>query len=653
MCGITGFFKSNTANDYLDESESLIVKMSNLISHRGPDQQGIFTDNSRALYLAHQRLSILDLTDSGKQPMTSCCGRYVIIFNGEIYNFLELKSEIEKTHDHSWQGHSDTEVLLAIIAYQGVQKALVKLNGMFVFSLFDKKENTLVLARDRFGEKPLYIYSDDACFSFASELRSIEAFTSKLTLNSSAISAQLRFSYIPAPHSIYNEVFKLMPSHYLSIKLSDYSKFTSEDSIPYWSISQLVNDTAELRESDISIAESLELNEKSLRKSVRQRMVSDVPLGAFLSGGIDSTCIVALMQEESNQTVKTFSIGFQDKNYNEAQHAKSVASILGTDHHELYLDPKDMLDYVPKLHEVYDEPFSDSSQLPTLMVSKFAKKHVTVALTGDSGDEVYAGYNRHLLGGKINRNLAHIPSFLRAAAGKVAQSISPSKYDKIADFVGHFNKKVKSQSRVGDNIHKFSRILGFSDEEDLYNSLITTSKHDLVSDSCTNIATPTAKAFGHSTLSTAEKMMWQDTIGYMQNDILTKVDRASMAVSLETRVPFLDNDVFKTAWSTPLHHKLHANQTKYPLRKIISQYVPDEIMNRPKAGFGVPISSWLRRELREWAESLLSEDVLSKSGMLDVLRIRSIWKIHLSGKENLQYELWNVLMFQQWYLSKC
>lgn len=652
MCGITGFYKRN-ASCMAVEFEQLITKMNSKIEHRGPNQQGYFSDQSNSLFLAHQRLSILDLTEAGKQPMESACGRFVIVFNGEIYNFIELKKELEINQHISWRGHSDTEVLLELIVRVGIDNALPKLNGMFVFALFDKKENRLLLARDRFGEKPLYIYSANDSFAFASELKPIEVYTKNLTINAAAVSAQLKFSYIPAPHSIYNEVFKLMPGHYLSLDLSTYSGVKFTDSKPYWEIEQLVKETSSSRASDISLEESLFENEKALRKSVSQRMVSDVPLGAFLSGGIDSTCIAALMQEESNRKIKTFSIGFHDKNYNEADHAKKVANILGTEHHELYLEPNDMLEYVPKLHEIYDEPFSDSSQLPTLMVSKFAKEHVTVALTGDAGDEVFTGYNRYVVGEKLDGKLSKIPSSLRSTLGGVAQAISPKTYDNMAAVVGRFNPRVKKHTRVGDNIHKFSRVFGFSNDEDLYNRLITTSEHNLLTLTTNDIATPTNQAFKFPDISVAEKMMWQDSIGYMQNDILTKVDRASMSVSLETRVPFLDNDVLKQAWSTPLSHKLHGNQTKYPLRHIINKYIPEDVMNRPKAGFGVPIYSWLRNELRDWAESLLSENALANSGLLNVKLIRKIWLTHLSGSKNMQYELWNVLMFQQWYMNKC
>jgi asparagine synthase (glutamine-hydrolysing) len=648
MCGITGFF---TKKDKL--TTTLLKQMSAKIIHRGPDQYGEYVSPDGHLFLAHQRLSILDLTKTGAQPMASSCQRFVIVFNGEIYNFSELKKELNGSgRTFHLRGHSDTEILIECISHWGLEATLPKLNGMFAFSLYDLQLNKLSFARDRFGEKPLYIYSDDNSFAFASELKPIEIFTKTLTLNHSAIDAQLRFSYIPAPHSIYNEVFKLLPGHYLEVDLTDFSKIDISQAKPYWQVIDAVEIGLKNRNKFSNITEAVDETERLLKKSVTQRMVSDVPLGSFLSGGIDSTCITALMQAQSTKKIKTFSIGFNDENYNEAHHAKAVSEVLGTDHHEMYLNANDMLDFVPKLAEIYDEPFADSSQLPTLMVSKFAKQHVTVALTGDSGDEVFCGYNRYTHGASLVNKFNSIPHGIRKPVGKALKSISPDAYSAIVASLSKLIPKLKKYKRIGDNLHKLARVIDFKDEADLYKKLIITWPETAVTAELHDIATDITQAFNYQGLCLAERMMWQDAIGYMQNDILTKVDRASMAVSLETRVPFLDNDVYQHAWSLPIDFKLHNGVTKYPLRKIISNYIPDAIMNRPKAGFGVPIHSWLRNELREWAEDLLSDDALNKTGLLNNHKIKELWNSHQSGKVNEQYALWNVLMFQQWNKNK-
>ena len=539
-------------------------------------------------------------------------------------------------------------MLLECISIWGIENTLIRLNGMFAFAVYDIPQNKLILARDRFGEKPLYIYSDDNSFSFSSTLKPLEYLNDRLTLNYSAIDAQFRFSYIPAPHTIYNEVFKLLPGHYLEIDLTNFEKINSERSKPYWQVSDAVSFGLKNRSQFLNINDAIAESERLLKKSVSQRMVSDVPLGAFLSGGIDSTCITALMQAQSTKKIKTFSIGFNDKNYNEAQHAKAVANVLGTEHYEMYLNADDMLEAIPQLSDIYDEPFADSSQLPTLMVSKFAKQHVTVALTGDAGDELFCGYNRYTSGPNLVNKLGAMPYGIRQTIGGVLKSVPPSIYSAVFAALSKVIPKLKKYKRVGDNIHKLARVIDFKDEADLYKKIILTWPDTAVTYEIHDIATDISEAFTYHGLNLAERMMWQDAIGYLQNDILTKVDRASMAVSLETRVPFLDNDVYQHAWSLPLEFKLHNNLSKYPLRKIISKYVPDDIMNRPKAGFGVPIHTWLRNELRDWGEDLLSNSALNEAGCFDNDKIRSLWSNHQSGKVNEQYALWNVLMFQQW-----
>lgn len=646
MCGIVGFYEPSNFFS-VDSKVRRIKEMSLELSHRGPDQSDFFKSYCDSLYLSHQRLSIHDLSEFGKQPMQSHCGNYILIFNGEIYNYKSLASELNLC----WRGGSDTEVLLEYLVNKGLTYALPKLNGMFSFALYDKIKNTVTLARDRFGEKPLYIFSDNHSFAFSSELRPIEIFSSNLTLNNDSIATQLKYSYIPAPYSIYNEVYKLPAAYYLEVDLNNFSGLSLDNAKCYWDIQTEISLAKE--EMETNIENSILNVESVLKKSVKLRMDSDVPFGAFLSGGIDSTCIVALMQQQSSKPIDTFSIGFNNDNYNEAHHAKEVAKVLGTNHHELYLEPKDMLECIPHLPAIYDEPFADSSQLPTFMVSKFAKKNVSVALTGDSGDELFGGYNRHLLGNKLSTSFDKYPLPIRKFCRKTITSISPRSYDTLASFLKSILGNRFDLNRLGDKIHKFAGAFDSKDGFELYKRLITTSATQsalLLKGRDVNVFKK--ELFESLNFNISEMMMIQDTLSYMQHDILTKVDRASMANSLETRVPFLDNHVFRTAWSIPFEHKVHNGQTKYPLRRIISKYVPDNLMNRPKAGFGVPISDWLRGDLLEWAESLLSEQSINLSGAINFQAVDKIWKEHQSGKFNHQYELWNILMLQNWLENK-
>lgn len=648
MCGISGFYSKDQRRDL-----ELLKRMSSSIRHRGPDQFGSYLSPGKSLMLAHQRLSILDLSSAGAQPMTSSCERFVIAFNGEIYNFLELKESLEKSgRAIGWRGHSDTEILVECISRWGVERTLSRLNGMFAFALYDSKLDTLCLARDRFGEKPLYIYADDSAFAFASELRPIELFTHNLSVDHSAVDALFRFSYIPAPYSIYREVFKLLPGHWLEIDLKNYRYFTAQQSRPYWSIADTIQKGLHNRAEFKTVEDAIDASRDLLSKSVALRMVSDVPLGAFLSGGIDSTCVTALMQALSTRKIKTFSIGTHDSQYNEAHHAKAVAEILGTDHHELYLDAADILKYIPAIHTLYDEPFADSSQLPSLAIAEFARRHVTVALTGDAGDEVYCGYNRYQLGPALISRFGGLTPGIRRMMSAGIRTFRPETYTRIAAVLAKLMPQLAKHKRVGDNAYKLARVLAFRDEQDLYNLLINNWPETAVTGEIHDIATDISTAFGSEGLCFTERMMWQDAIGYLPNDILTKVDRASMASSLETRIPFLDNDVFQHAWSLPPGYKLYEGNTKYPLRRIVAKYVPDEVMNRPKTGFGIPIYDWLRTDLRDWAEDLLSMNALESNGFLDSKKIRGLWQAHLSGRTNQQYALWNVLMFQQWQTAR-
>lgn len=638
MCGIFGYVDSKGII-----SQEPLKKALDTITHRGPDQDGFFLNKGNKLFLGHKRLSIHDLSETGVQPMHSHDGQATIIFNGEIYNYKEIQSELESQFSIMWRGTSDTEVLLEAISRLGIEQVLPKLNGMFAFAYYCQSTEQVFIARDRFGEKPLYYYVDNERLVFSSELRPLEGILNSLTINEEAVSSLIENSYIPSPISIYNEIKKLKCAHYIKVKITERVSISEE--ICYWNYADAVSQAQKNRHSNL--AESLADIEEKLEHSVRLRMDSDVPFGAFLSGGIDSTCIVALMQKISSKPVDTFSIGFHEKEYNEASHAKEVAKTLGTNHHELYLSPKDVIDKVPKLPFAYDEPFADSSQLPTLIVSEFAKKHVTVALSGDSGDELFAGYNRHLLALKLDKLISNIPYGVRKAGTGLITSMSPTCLDKL---FGLFRPILgKRVDRIGDKLHKLSKVLCASDEIDLYKRLISTSNSEgIMSSSAVPMNTIDSSIFENSSYSLSEKIMLQDTLAYMQHDILTKVDRAAMHFSLETRVPFLDNHVFDAAWRSPIEHRLFNQKTKYPLRQIISKYVPDELMDRPKSGFGVPINHWLRGELKEWAGDLLSESALKKTGLFNEKVILKTWEEHLTGKKNHQYELWNILMFMQW-----
>ena len=647
MCGITGFVTNN--NFSLEFSLNLLNKMSLKQKHRGPDSSGTFVDPINNLFIAHQRLSIHDLTNAGAQPMISSCGNHILVFNGEIYNYEEIRKKLNSRNNIDWRGSSDTEVLLQCILIYGIEQTVNLIDGMFAFAYYDKIKNNLFLARDPFGEKPLYLYVESQSFAFSSELSAIELFAPKLTLDQQSVSSQLLYSYVPDDKSIYKEVRKVLPGHYIEFALDSRAGFTLYKVTEYWSAYETaikcINEqkNATLEESIVNIEESLE-------KSIIQRMDSDVPLGAFLSGGIDSTCVTALMQKNSTKKIKTFSIGFNDRNYNEAEHAKSVANVLGTEHNELYVSAKDIINIIPHIHEIYDEPFSDSSQIPTYIVSKFAREKVTVVLTGDAGDELFGGYNRHILGDRLENVIDRYPLPLRKYLSKVLKILSPNSYDSLSGIIEQISFGKISVKGLGDKTHKFSDVISSTNSLELYKKLITTGGDCLPLNN--PYKTIQESIFDNPTLNFSEQMMLQDTIGYMRNDILTKVDRASMANSLETRVPFLSRDVFNTAWQTPFEHKIYKGNGKYPLKTIASKYVPQQIIDRPKSGFGVPIYQWLRDELRDWAEDLLHKNNLEKSGCLDVEFVNHCWEQHLSGKKNMQYILWNILMFQQWYLSK-
>ena len=641
MCGLVGYLSSQQA--YVDETKVIIANMSEKINHRGPDGHGVWIDPEEGIALAHQRLSILDLSEAGHQPMISASGRYVITFNGEVYNHLEIRNQIEdEVGAIKWKGHSDTETLLAGIDFWGLKKTLNQTKGMFALSLWDKNEKKLFLARDRIGEKPLYYgwqgEGKNTAFLFGSELKALRAHPSfQSNINRDAICLLLRHNCIPAPYSIYQGISKLEPGSILSVSLDNLDPKIST----YWSVIDIANrGIIDLHKgSDAKVLSELE---SLLKSSIGDQMVADVSIGAFLSGGIDSSLIVALMQQLSTDPVKTFTIGFSENGYNEAEYARAVASHLKTDHTELYLSPKETIDVIHRLPQMYDEPFSDSSQIPTFLVSQLASQNVTVSLSGDSGDELFCGYNRYLLADQVWNKLSLLPVPLRNLLAKLVTIISPSAWSTIFSFLHNGN--------VGDKIHKAAGVLGSSSADELYLGLIShwRNPESIVINGTEPKTLFTGNMSGLSSFNQVEKMMLLDLLTYLPDDILTKVDRAAMAVSLETRIPFLDHKIVEFAWQLPMKFKIRNGESKWALRQILYKYVPKTLIERPKMGFGVPIDIWLRGPLREWAENLLDESRLRQEGFFNPLPIRQKWLEHLSGRRNWQYQLWDVLMFQAW-----
>lgn len=640
MCGFAGFLGGRWST----EVQPMLARMNDQVAHRGPDSDGYWWDTETRVALGHRRLAILDLSPAGAQPMQSANERYVIAFNGEIYNHRLLRSELEQAGlAPAWRGHSDTETLLAGFMAWGVGATVQRAIGMFAFALWDRQTHNLTLVSDRIGEKPLYYgwqgKGDAAVFLFGSELKALRAHPAfENNIDRGALSLQLRHNCIPAPYSIYQGMAKLPPASLLTLSLQKRDPKIWR----YWSGTQ----TAKSGVADPfsgNADQAIDELEIVLKDAVRQQMVADVPLGAFLSGGVDSSTVVALMQAQSSRPVKTFTIGFHTPGYNEAEHAKAVARHLGTEHTELYVTPEDAMAVIPRLPTLYDEPFSDSSQIPTFLVSQLAKQHVTVALSGDAGDELFCGYNRYQLTAKLWQKLAAIPLPLRKLAANGLMSISPSRWDALKNYLPRF-------TNVGDKLHKGARVLTSQSTDDLYLGLVS-HWHD-ASSVVINGTEPatllTANAPGLSGLDTVQRMMTLDMLTYLPDDILVKVDRAAMGVSLETRVPFLDHRVVEFAWRLPQSMKLRGGQTKWALRQVLFRHVPHGLIERPKMGFSVPIADWLRGPLRDWAESLLDESRLRQEGFFHALPIRQKWEEHLSGKRNWQDHLWNVLMFQAW-----
>jgi len=633
MCGISGFFKPGGFNS---EPSELLKIMGNVISHRGPDDAGEWFNNDDGIAFSHRRLAVVDLSPAGHQPMSTDSGRFTIAFNGEIYNHLELRQLLkDEVQNHEWRGHSDTETLLLAFEKWGVEETLKKATGMFAIALWDHKSKKLMLIRDRLGEKPLYYGWQNETLVFGSELSSLKLHPDFIgEISTEALSLLIRQSYIPAPYSIYVNTAKLMPGTMLVYNA--HSKIPEK--ITYWSVNDVIQkgSNSPYKGTAEELVDALELK---LGDAVERQMMADVPLGAFLSGGIDSSTIVALMQSRSSKPVKTFSIGFYEEGYNEAEHAKAVAEHLGTEHTEFYATEEDALAVIPKLALLYSEPFADSSQIPTFLVSQMAKKHVTVSLSGDGGDELFSGYSRYKKTLDMWNKISFIPYWARLTIASTIRAIPTQIWDKLP--IGN---------NVGDQVHKGAEALASDSFDRFYvNYLMSHSRTPetiVINGSDPQYLKERVQAIK---LNNNVRMTLIDHHSYLPDDILCKVDRAAMGVSLETRVPLLDHSLVEFAAKVPMRIKNFDGQAKWPLKQVLFKYVPRELIERPKKGFGIPLAKWLRGGLKDWATDLLNEDKIKEQGLFYPDMVSKLWSEHQSGSRNWSYLLWNILMFQLWY----
>ena len=647
MCGINGLVylpKNLGAEDLRARSQS----MSDRLAHRGPDDSGHWVDTENGVALGHRRLSILDLSAEGHQPMISADERYVLVFNGEIYNFKNIRGQLEQ-NNHVFRGHSDTEVLLAALQHWGLEKTLQSIQGMFAFALWDQKYKTLSLARDHVGKKPLYFGHAGQSFVFASELKAIAALPDfERNINRNALSLFMRHNYVPAPWSIYNHIFKLTPGSFITL---DFSKAVPKDSAlldnvkQYWS----VYDVAHLGQKNLyagSFEDAADTLDHMLKEAVQDRMIADVPLGAFLSGGIDSSLVVALMQAQSDTKIQTYAIGFEEAAFDETRHAESVARHVGTDHTTFMVTADETRDVIPQLPDIYDEPFADISQIPTWHVCRLARQNVTVALSGDGGDESFAGYDRYVQAQSLSRRVLDTPTFIREPLGALIRFIPPSLWDVLLSPARGVLKNATGRDITGHRLHIASSLLGARTYDELYFLIMSHWKNpDTIvkgaSEPRNSGKVPDLRDHIHTS-------MLYDSMAYLPDDILVKVDRASMAHGLEVRAPLLDKNIIEWAWQLPLEYKYQPGNQKKILKAVLNRYVPRSITDRPKQGFGVPMGSWLHGPLRDWAESLLSEDALARYDLFHAAPIRKIWNEHLSGRRDWNYYLWDVLMAQAW-----
>ena len=646
MCGIAGYMTRRLESDA--DLDRHATRMCDAIVHRGPDGGGVWNDAAHGLVLGHRRLAIVDLSPQGRQPMVSACGRYVIVFNGEIYNHPALRAALGV---HSWRGHSDTETLLACMSRRGVHDTLERLVGMFALAVWDRKTSTLTLARDRMGEKPLY-YGRLPCgdFVFGSELKALRAHPHwRVEVDRNALALYMRHNAIPAPHSIYQGIAKLMPGSWLEVSADGSVRSGS-----YWQLREIALQ-ARRQPTEMPDAEATEQLRTLIDASVKGQMVADVPLGAFLSGGVDSATIVASMCRQASSPVRTFTIGFAEKGFDEAVHARAVAAHLGTEHTELYVTPHDALALIPGLASTYDEPFADSSQIPTILVSRMTRQHVTVALSGDGGDELFAGYNRYLIAARAWRRLERLPMAARRLASRAVLATRPATLDGWARALGAAVPALRRHGAVGNKLHKFAAtVLDAPSQLAMYRRLVShwTDPAAVVLGAIEPRTVIDELGQAPTGLAPIELMSLLDQLSYLPDDILVKVDRAAMSSSLETRVPLLDHRLVEFAWRLPMHQKIRDGHTKWLLREVLYCDVPRALIERPKQGFAVPLDVWLRGPLRDWAEGLLDAARLKREGWFDAKAVREKWDQHLSGERNWQFHLWDVLMFQAWLTTE-
>ena len=643
MCGITGFWQAVGEND--TNLQNLARIMAAQMVARGPDDCAEWSDEGVGLAFGFRRLAILDLSPQGRQPMLSESGRYVIVFNGEVYNFLELRQQLE-VKGHHFRGGSDTEVILAAIEEWGVAQAASRFVGMFALALWDRSEHALHLVRDRLGIKPLYYGWMGNAFIFGSELKSLRIHPQFCrVIDHGSLALLMRHCYIPSPYSIYQNVYKLLPGTILTL---DSNQADQPSPVRFWDAKQVTEEGVAhpFRGSE---KEAIEQLDALLSEAIKMRMIADVPLGALLSGGIDSSTVVALMQAQSNRPIKTFTIGFHEKGYDEANSAAKIASYLGTEHTPIYVTPEQAMEVIPEIPTIYDEPFSDSSQIPTFLVSKLARSQVTVALSGDGGDELFAGYNRYFAARNIWNYISSFPSPVRRVSTQMLRLLSAEVWDGIFERIKPIAPAGLRLRLTGHNVYRVAALLADKVPDEMYRDLVSQRDSQQLILQTTEPITVLNDPSRWANLSDfTQRMMYLDLVSYLPGDILTKVDRASMAVSLEARVPLLDHRVVEFAWTLPMSMKIKDNKGKWILRQVLGKYVPPELTERPKMGFGIPLHSWLRGPLREWAEHLLNEARLQQGGFFDSAPISQKWAEHLAGTHDWKYHLWNVLMFQAW-----
>lgn len=638
MCGISGFLNA-TSSHSSDQIERLAGAMATALRHRGPDDQGVWSDAEAGIAFAHRRLSIVDLSQAGHQPMISASGRFVMVYNGEVYSFREIRADLE-ARGHIFRGHSDSEVILESVAAFGIEATVKRLIGMFAIALWDRQERALTLIRDRVGIKPLYWGKIGSLFLFGSELKALRAHPEwTARIDRGAVAGFMRHGYVPTPHSIYEGIHKLEPGSILTLPWGKEPHIAR-----FWDAREVAR-AGMANPSQLTDVELTDQLERLLADSVSRRMIADVPLGAFLSGGVDSSIVVALMQAASPGKVKTFTIGFDTPGFDEAPHAAAVANHLGTEHTELRVTAQQALAVVPRLSEWYDEPFADSSQIPTYLVSEMTRRHVTVSLSGDGGDELFAGYNRYKLASRLWLGLSVLPQPVRDAGAAAIRSVSVEQWSR---WLAILPDKVRPP-QVGDKMHKLAAVLNADDSSALYRRLVSFWEPGEL---MPGVNEPRGVLWDASVADDfpklLDRMQFLDLVTYLPDDILTKVDRASMAVSLEARVPLLDHRVIEFAWQLPRSAKMRGGVGKWLLKEVLYRHVPAQLVKRPKMGFGIPLGEWLRGPLRDWAETLLDEQSLRDGELLDAKRVRQYWSEHLQGKRDWQHLLWMVLMLQAW-----